>query len=82
MKKRKPLVRKAILVERPNRFLGIVNLDGLLTEVFIPNPGRMLELMVPGYEVYIRENPAPHRKTDYDMIGLEYNNVLKPRQNF
>ncbi|MHA1949067.1 MAG: DNA/RNA nuclease SfsA [Candidatus Thorarchaeota archaeon] len=76
MKNQKPLIRKAILVERPNRFLGIVNLDGYLTEVFIPNPGRMQELMVPGYEVYIRENPAPHRKTDFDMIGLEYNNVL------
>ncbi|MHA1944240.1 MAG: DNA/RNA nuclease SfsA, partial [Candidatus Thorarchaeota archaeon] len=37
----KPRVRKAILVERPNRFLGVVNIDGALTEVFIPNPGRM-----------------------------------------
>jgi sugar fermentation stimulation protein A len=72
----KPLVRKAILVGRPNRFLGIVDIEGKHTEVFIPNPGRMHELMVPGYEVFIRENPAPHRKTSYDMIGLEYNGVL------
>ncbi|MHA2360150.1 MAG: DNA/RNA nuclease SfsA [Candidatus Thorarchaeota archaeon] len=72
----KPRVRKAILVERPNRFLGVVNIDGALTEVFIPNPGRMHELMVPGYEVYLRENSAPHRKTDFDMIGLEYDGVL------
>jgi sugar fermentation stimulation protein A len=72
----KPLVRKAILVERPNRFLGIVDLDGRKTEVFIPNPGRMNELMVPGYEVFLRDNPAPHRKTDFDMIGLEYEGVL------
>jgi sugar fermentation stimulation protein A len=69
-------VRKAILVERPNRFLGILDIDGTHTEVFIPNPGRMHELMVPGYEVFIRENPAPHRKTSFDMIGLEYNGVL------
>jgi sugar fermentation stimulation protein A len=71
-----PRVQKAILVERPNRFLGIVDLDGTHTEVFIPNPGRMHELMVPGYEVFIRENPAPNRKTSFDMIGLEYNGVL------
>jgi sugar fermentation stimulation protein A len=71
-----PLVHKAILIERPNRFLGIVNLDEKLIEVFIPNPGRMHELMVPGYEVYIRENPAPHRKTSFDLIGLEYNGVM------
>ncbi len=69
-------IRKAILVERPNRFLGVVKLDDALTEVFIPNPGRMYELMVPGNEVYLRENSAPHRKTDFDMIGLEYNGVL------
>ncbi len=72
----KSRVRKAILVERPNRFLGVVKLDDVLTEVFIPNPGRMHELMIPGNEVFLRENSAPHRKTDFDMIGLEYNGVL------
>ncbi len=71
-----PGIRKAVLIERPNRFLGRVRLDGKLTEVFIPNPGRMHELMIPGNEVFLRENRAPHRKTDYDMIGLEYKGVL------
>ncbi|MHA2058322.1 MAG: DNA/RNA nuclease SfsA [Candidatus Thorarchaeota archaeon] len=71
-----PGIRKAVLIDRPNRFLGRVRLDGHVTEVFIPNPGRMFELMLPGNEVFLRENNAPHRKTDYDMIGLEYNGVL------
>ena len=71
-----PGIRKAVLIDRPNRFLGRVHLDGKVTEVFIPNPGRMLELMLPGNEVFLRENIASHRKTDYDMIGLEYNGVL------
>jgi sugar fermentation stimulation protein A len=71
-----PRIRKAVLIDRPNRFLGRVHLDSKVTEVFIPNPGRMLELMLPGNEVFLRENIAPHRKTDYDMIGLEYNGVL------
>lgn len=69
-------IRNAVLIDRPNRFLGRVRLEGQVTEVFIPNPGRMLELMIPGNEVFLRENSAPHRKTDYDMIGLEYNGVL------
>lgn len=69
-------IRKAVLIDRPNRFLGRVHLDGRVIEVFIPNPGRMYELMVPGNEVFLRENSGPHRKTDYDMIGLEYNGVL------
>ena len=70
------IIRKAELIDRPNRFLGRVRLDDRVIEVFIPNPGRMLELMIPGKEVYLRENIASHRKTDYDMIGLEYNDVL------
>ena len=69
-------IRAATLIDRPNRFLGRVHLDGQVTEVFIPNPGRMYELMIPGNEVFLRENRAPHRKTDFDMIGLEYNGVL------
>jgi sugar fermentation stimulation protein A len=69
-------IRKAFLVDRPNRFLGRVQLDGKVMEVFIPNPGRMLELMIPGKEVFLRENKGLHRKTDYDMIGLEYNGIL------
>ena len=69
-------IRKAVLIDRPNRFLGRVRLDGQVKEVFIPNPGRMYELMIPGNEVFLRENSAPHRKTDYDMIGLEYKGVL------
>ncbi|MFW9809053.1 MAG: DNA/RNA nuclease SfsA [Candidatus Thorarchaeota archaeon] len=71
-----PRIRKATLIERPNRFLGIVKLENKETEVFIPNPGRMYEFMVPGNEIYLRENVAPHRKTDFDMIGIEYNGVL------
>ncbi|MFW9982707.1 MAG: DNA/RNA nuclease SfsA [Candidatus Thorarchaeota archaeon] len=72
----KPKIRKATLIERPNRFLGIVKLGNKHVEVFIPNPGRMHELMIPGKEVYLRENIAPHRRTDFDLIGLEYNDVL------
>jgi sugar fermentation stimulation protein A len=70
------IIRKAELIDRPNRFLGRVRLDDRVIEVFIPNPGRMLELMIPGKEVFLRENIASHRKTDYDMIGFEYNDVL------
>lgn len=63
-------------VERPNRFLGRVILDDKLTDVFIPNPGRMYELMVPGREVIIRRAYGSNRKTEFDMIAVEYNGVL------
>lgn len=63
-------------IERPNRFLGRVILDGKMTDVFIPNPGRMYELMVPGREVIIRRAYGNNRKTAFDMIAVEYNGVL------
>jgi sugar fermentation stimulation protein A len=69
-------IRTGVLIDRPNRFLGRVHLDGKVEEVFIPNPGRMYELMIPGKEVFLREKRGSHRKTDYDMIGLEYKGVL------
>ena len=57
--------------ERPNRFLGIVELNGKVTQCFIPNPGRMKELMIQGIKVYLVEKKGLHRKTDYDMKLVE-----------
>ncbi len=71
-----PTIHEAEFIRRPNRFLGIVGLNGEEKEVFIPNPGRMYELMIPGKRVYLRENIASHRKTDYDMIAVHHDGVL------
>ncbi len=64
---------EAVFLRRPNKYLGIVDLDGTETEAFIPNPGRMKELMVPGRRVLLR--PAPEhgkRRTRYDLIAVHY----------
>jgi len=66
----------AKLINRPNRFLGIVELEGKPVQCFIPNPGRMHELMVPGTRVYLFHRPGETRKTDYDLTLVEYNNTL------
>ena len=66
----------AKLISRPNRFLGIVELEGEKVKCFIPNPGRMHELMVPGTLVYLIHRLGEHRKTDYDLTLVEYNDTL------
>jgi sugar fermentation stimulation protein A len=66
----------AKLLSRPNRFLGVVELDGEQVECFIPNPGRMHELMIPGTRIYLIHQPGDHRKTDYDLTLVEYDNTL------
>ena len=63
-------------IERPNRFLAKVDIGGRIVESFVPNPGRMHEFMVPGKLVFLRRNFAPHRKTEYDMIGVLHDGIL------
>jgi sugar fermentation stimulation protein A len=67
---------EARLVDRPNRFLGVVEVQGSEEMCFIPNPGRMHELMVPGTKVYLLEKQGEHRKTRYDMVLVDYGGVM------
>jgi sugar fermentation stimulation protein A len=64
------------LVERPNRFIGVVDINGIQVKAYIPNPGRMYELMVPGKHVYVRPAVGRRRKTHYNLIGVEHAGVL------
>jgi len=67
---------EAKLLERPNRFLGVVDIDGGEELCFIPNPGRMHELMVHGARVYLLEKRGEHRKTRYDLVLVDYGGVM------
>ncbi|MHA1929863.1 MAG: DNA/RNA nuclease SfsA [Candidatus Thorarchaeota archaeon] len=64
------------LIERPNRFLGIVRLGSKKIEAHIPNPGRMYELMVPGKKVFIRPVHSDTRRTNYDLIAVQHEGIL------
>ena len=70
----KPIFAK--FISRSNRFLGIVEMNGKYIECFIPNPGRMNELMVPGAKVYLIHKPGDYRRTKYDLTLIEYNDIL------
>ncbi|MHA1144526.1 MAG: DNA/RNA nuclease SfsA [Candidatus Helarchaeota archaeon] len=63
-------------ISRPNRFLGIVSVKGKHVQCFIPNPGRMFELLVPKIHVFLRRALNPNRKTAFDLVGVEYRSVL------
>ena len=56
---------------RLNRFLALVALNGQEVAVHVANSGRMRELLVPGYRVFVRPRPAPHRKTGYDLALVD-----------
>lgn len=60
--------RKARFVRRVNRFLAEVELDGVTTEVHVPNTGRMKELLVPGAPVYLERRRRAGRRTEYSLV--------------
>jgi len=64
---------KGTFIERPNRFLGKVKAEGKEHFCYIPNPGRMVELLQPGVEVYLRKKQVVARKTGYDVVFVKQN---------
>jgi|Deesub1362A_J573_1020465.scaffolds.fasta_scaffold00290_35 sugar fermentation stimulation protein A len=85
-----PPLHEGTFVERINRFLGLVRLNGEEILCFIPNPGRMEELLLKNATVYlVRENyqqrsteskqtPSKEsgRKTEYDLFGVLEGNTF------
>ena len=61
----------AVFVDRPNRFIAHVELNGRTEVCHVKNTGRCRELLVPGCRVYVQHQPSPARKTAYDLIAVE-----------
>ena len=62
---------RGVFLERPNRFLVMVKIEEVVVSSFLPNPGRLGELLFPGAEVLLSEvSVKRHRKTKYDLIGV------------
>lgn len=69
-------IRKAVFVNRPNRFIAIVSLDGREETVHVKNTGRCRELLIPGAEVWLTAPGSPGRKTVYDLVAVRKSNGL------
>ena len=69
-------VTPAIFIDRPNRFIANVSIDGTTETVHVKNTGRCKELLLPGAEVYLTEPCSKGRKTRYDMIAVRKDNGL------
>ncbi len=57
-------------LERPNRFIAYVEIEGRKETVHVKNTGRCKELLLPGATVWLEESDNPHRKTRYDLVGV------------
>lgn len=59
-------------VARDNRFRVTVEVDGRKVWAHLPNSGRLGELLVPGAQILVLEQPAARRKTKYDLSFVEF----------
>lgn len=64
-------VEKAVFLDRPNRFIANVLLDGAPVVCHVKNTGRCRELLIPGSEVYLQRADKPGRRTGWDLIAVQ-----------
>lgn len=62
---------KARFLNRPNRFIANVELDGKTETVHVKNTGRCRELLLPDSNVILAASDNAARKTKYDLIAVE-----------
>jgi len=61
---------EAVFVDRPNRFIAHVLVDGNVETVHVKNTGRCKELLYEGVKVILFDSENPQRKTRYDLIAV------------
>lgn len=68
-------ITEGTFINRPNRFIANVLIDGKEEVAHVKNTGRCKELLREGFKVYLEISPNPQRKTKYDLVA-----ALKERE--
>lgn len=63
-------IADGIFIDRPNRFVAHVNINGIVETVHVKNTGRCKELLLPGASVRMEVADNPNRKTKYDLVAV------------
>ena len=69
-------ITRAIFLNRPNRFIAEVEIDGRREIVHVKNTGRCKELLIHGCEVWLTAPGTPGRKTKYDLVAVRKSNGI------
>lgn len=62
-------------VSRPNRFIAVVEIDGVSEKVHVKNTGRCSSVLSDGVKVALYDSGNPNRKTRYDLIAAYSDNL-------
>lgn len=69
-------VVKGTFIDRPNRFIAHVSINGVPQVCHVKNTGRCKELLTENAVVYLQQSDNPARKTKYDLIAVEKGDIL------
>ena len=61
---------EARFLDRPNRFLTRVELNGSVVESHLPDPGRLKELLKPGVRILLKKVNGENRRTQYSTQAV------------
>ncbi|TYQ15132.1 UNVERIFIED_CONTAM: sugar fermentation stimulation protein A [Acetivibrio alkalicellulosi] len=70
------LIKKGVFLNRPNRFIANVSIDGREETVHVKNTGRCKEILIHGTSVVLEESQNKERKTRYSLIAAYKDNML------
>lgn len=70
------LIKKGIFINRPNRFIANVDIDGITETVHVKNTGRCGEILIKGASVLLEESLNLKRKTRYSLVAAYKGNTL------
>ena len=69
-------ITKGTFLDRPNRFIAHVEIDGRRETVHVKNTGRCRELLLPGAEVWLTAPGTEGRKTKFDLVTVRKENGM------
>ena len=66
---------EGIFLERPNRYLACVEIDGKETLAHVPDPGRLPGLLLTNRKIRLIHQPSDKRKTDYTLVLVRHGSI-------
>jgi sugar fermentation stimulation protein A len=63
--------KRCSFISRPNRFTVVCKMGGKEVKAFLPNPGRLQELLFPGAPIYLEHSSVPGRALAYTAVAAE-----------
>lgn len=69
-------IKEVIFIERVNRFIAHIDIDGKIEVCHVKNTGRCKEILVKGCRVFVQEFDSKIRKTKFDLISVYKGNRL------